>query len=450
MKQNINVIVKIPRELFDLIDADLDRTHIHATERVGFITTKSQMLSSTECLILMTGYNPVQDDHYIKDHSVGAHIDSDAIIIAMQRIMTNKCGQFHVHKHWGDGVPDFSPTDMRGLSPVMKSFQVDSLEPHGLFLINADSFNCLVWLPGNEDPVYADQISIIGYPLKQVYPKVHSIPEMPEKLDRQSFLGEDSHWFLNKIKIGIVGLGGGGSHVMQQAAHVGIGNIILFDPDYVEKTNLNRMVGASELDAKNKTPKVSTAERLIKAVNPDANVIPIEDKWQNHSLELHKCDIVFGCIDSLVGRRDLEAECRKYLIPYIDVGMDVYQYNNERPAVRGQIILSMPGDLCCTCYGFLSEENLAEEVGKYGDAGGLPQVIWSNGVLSSTAIGIAVDLITGWSGQKSRRVYLSYNGNTNIVIPHINGDFPSNRKCIHFPFNNVGPTIWGKPKKNKL
>lgn len=46
-------------------------------------------------------------------------------------------------------------------------------------------------------------------------------------LDRQSFLGPESDALLNGSTVGIAGLGGGGSHVAQQLAHVGIGSFVL-------------------------------------------------------------------------------------------------------------------------------------------------------------------------------------------------------------------------------
>jgi hypothetical protein len=52
--------------------------------------------------------------------------------------------------------------------------------------------------------------------------------------------------------------------------------------------------------------------------------------------------------------------------------------------------------------GFLTDELLTQEAARYGDAGGRPQVIWSNGVLCSAAVGIIVDLLTGWSGRTGK------------------------------------------------
>ena len=55
--------------------------------------------------------------------------------------------------------------------------------------------------------------------------------------------------------VGIVGLGGGGSHIVQQLAHIGIHYFTCFDGDVVEYTNLNRLVGAIASDV---------ADRILK------------------------------------------------------------------------------------------------------------------------------------------------------------------------------------------
>ena len=49
------------------------------------------------------------------------------------------------------------------------------------------------------------------------------------KFDRQSFLGVNSQSIIQSTKVGIVGLGGGGSHVVQQLAHIGFLNFVIFD-----------------------------------------------------------------------------------------------------------------------------------------------------------------------------------------------------------------------------
>src|SRR3989338_6382257 len=65
---------------------------------------------------------------------------------------------------------------------------------------------------------------------------------MPDHQSRQSFLGEHSEKFLKATTAGVIGLSGGGSHVCQQLAHIGVGNYVIVDLQIIEDTNLNRLV----------------------------------------------------------------------------------------------------------------------------------------------------------------------------------------------------------------
>ena len=98
----------------------------------------------------------------------------------------------------------------------------------------------------------------------------------------------------------------------------------------------------------------------------------------------------------------------------------------------------MPGQLCMRCLGFLTEERLAAEAAFYGAAGGRPQVVWPNGILASSAVGILVDIVTGWSGSSDRLVYLSYDGNAGTLMPHVRLTYLDSATCPHFPEYDVG------------
>ena len=90
------------------------------------------------------------------------------------------------------------------------------------------------------------------------------------------------------------------------------------------------------------------------------------------------------------------------------------------------------------CLGFLSEKNLAKEAARYGEAGIRPQVVWANGVLASTAVGLLVDLVTGWTREMHPPVYLSYESNRGTVKPHVRLPFVSGVECTHYPADEVG------------
>lgn len=429
--------IRIPQSIYDHMMKELRKPHVYAHERVGFLTSGSKMLASGVLIITITGFHSVCDDDYIKDDSVGARINSAAIRKAMQLILDREEGCFHVHLHDHFGMPSPGTTDKKGIPGIVNSFANVSSQPHGFIIFSKDSFYVTVKIAGITQLITPQIISVIGYPMKFVLPGKTS--EKPINLyDRQSFLGPLSQFFFQHIKIGIIGYGGGGSHFGQQLAHLGCKQIVVFDDDIIEDTNHNRLVGAWHSDIHKNTPKATIAKRSIRKIFPGANINIKKYIWQNQPDELLDCDIVLTAVDTYIGRHDLEAACRRYLIPMIDIGMDVYLHKKDPPHMSGQVILSMPGMPCMHCFGFLNNEKLKIEAAKYGDTGGRPQVIWPNGTLASSAIGILVDLLTGWTKQTDRIVYLSYNGNTQLISKHIRVEFAGST-CCHYPLDQTGP-----------
>ncbi|HWZ84107.1 MAG TPA: ThiF family adenylyltransferase [Terriglobales bacterium] len=265
---------------------------------------------------------------------------------------------------------------------------------------------------------------------------------MNERSKRQSFLGSQSDRVLGDCSVAIVGLGGGGSHIAQQLAHLGVGSFFLIDPDLVEESNLNRLIGGTVEDATKKTLKTLVASRLVRGINPLAQVVCLDGKWQEFHQILRGSDIIFGCLDTYRDRYELEITARRYLLPYIDIGMDVHEVEG-RFSVSGQVILSMPGSLCMRCLGFLREDLLAREAENYAAAGGRPQVVWANGALASAAVGVFTQLFTPWHEGHAECVYLEYDGNNQTVatsnrLAHMRG-----KQCPHFlQFSDLGDPFW--------
>lgn len=260
---------------------------------------------------------------------------------------------------------------------------------------------------------------------------------MGDRFSRQSFLGDDAERAISEAKIGVVGLGGGGSHVIQQMAHVGFRDFVVYDPDTIEGHNLNRLVGGTNIDAAMRMSKTMIAERLIRNVNYDAAVLRVESRWQDNPEPLRGCDLVFGCVDGYRERWELQVMSRRFVIPLIDIGLDVKIEGDESPRMAGQVIMSLPGGPCMRCLHFITDENLEREAAQYSDAGVRPQVVWANGVLASTAVGLAVDLLTGWTRSSPDAVYLSYDGNTGVVGPDKRLKYVQ-RPCPHFSVEEVG------------
>lgn len=269
---------------------------------------------------------------------------------------------------------------------------------------------------------------------------------MSERHSRQSFLGHCSEEILQGRRVAIVGYGGGGSHIGQQLAHIGFGEVTVIDGDAIEESNLNRLVGGTSEDVMVGARKVDIAYRVIKAVRPATVVERVASDWAEASALMREAHIVMGAVDSFAGRVQLEAFCRRHLMPYIDIGMDVA---GEPPDFRifGQVVLSSPGRPCLRCMGVVTERMLEQEerARQYGEAGSKPQVIWPNGVLASTAVGLLMQLVTPWHARPVESAHLEYDGNSHTLrhAPRLKVILERAIPCTHYLAHEVGDPFFG-------
>lgn len=257
-------------------------------------------------------------------------------------------------------------------------------------------------------------------------------------LARQAFLGEKCEQVFARLKVGIIGLGGGGSHVAQQLAHLGILNFVLVDPQGMEDTNLNRLVGATERDVLKGTPKVDIAERVIFSIRPKATIIKRKKKWQEAADDLKICDVIIAGLDSVRAKDELDGFARRFLIPYIDMGMDVHRGEVGGYFIGGQVVLSCPGTPCLRCFGVVTQAKVEEESRQYGEAGPNPQVVWPNGVLASTAVGLLIQLVSPWHPHPIESAYFEYDGNRNTLMPSAMLKALQGRPCPHHSVHDTG------------
>src|SRR6266699_4844347 len=85
--------------------------------------------------------------------------------------------------------------------------------------------------------------------------------------------------------ISIVGVGGLGSVVAEHLIHMGFHEINLVDPDVLEMSNLNRVVGAYYEDAQKKRYKVDVVKRHATSINPQATVLACKSDVHDKEME---------------------------------------------------------------------------------------------------------------------------------------------------------------------
>jgi len=135
--------------------------------------------------------------------------------------------------------------------------------------------------------------------------------------------GEKTVELLNSLRVGVVGCSGTGSWIVEQLARLGVGELILVDPDVVEHKNLNRIVNSTLEDAEARTAKVQSLSLAIARMGTCTRVTARQENLYNLGVlrELATCDVLFGCMDSVDGRDLLNRSAAFYIIPYFDLGV---------------------------------------------------------------------------------------------------------------------------------
>ena len=151
---------------------------------------------------------------------------------------------------------------------------------------------------------------------------------------------------------------------------------------------------------------------MISVIDPDIEVTPFVELFSTTATveALRHCDLIVACVDRLQVRDDLSRFCKRYLIPLIDVGIEITP-DRDRPgaveAITGRVTKVMPAGPCLRCQGIIDDEKLAAErdgqpLG-YTGAASVPDsaVVTLNGIVASAAATEALQQLTGFAGTRA-------------------------------------------------
>ncbi len=326
-----------------------------------------------------------------------------------------------VHTHPGEQPPRFSLTDDQGESELAAFLLRRELQPlHGALVMNNGGMSARVL--GTSDLV---RVVSIGDRLTTEFDPYSNNTEAGPMFDRQvRALGADGQRVLADLSVGIVGLGGTGSIAAQQLAHLGVRRFVLIDPDHLEVTNLNRVVGTTELDVAQ--PKVDLARRHIQSIAPKAAVHTVTGDVVHERVarELLETDLILCCTDSHGSRSVVQQIAYQYLIPCIDVGSTITAEGGHIVGVFGRVQLLGPDQPCLWCAGLLSSEQVRRDMTNaferqadpyiQGAHEPAPAVISLNATVVSLAVTMLLGIVTPIPiGPR----YLIYNATSSTLRP---------------------------------
>lgn len=323
-----------------------------------------------------------------------------------------------VHCHGGTDEVAFSKVDLAshahgypGLLELIGSRVV------GALVFAHDAVAGDLWFPDGTRAAL-DSLIITDPVLRSLTPAPPPVVTADPHYDRQARLfGDRGQAVLRHQTIGIVGLGGAGSLINELLARLGVGHLILIDPDRVETSNLSRLVGGTHRDAHTlltddarpqwvqrlgrrlAARKVDVAARVARAASPGIRITSIGAGVEDDDVarQLLACDHIFLAADSATARLVVNAICHQYLIPVTQVGAKV---TADRDGTVTDIFavsrLIAPGRGCLKCNGLISPDRLRQEATavdqlerqRYVDDDGVhaPSVITLNAIATAHAV----------------------------------------------------------------
>jgi molybdopterin/thiamine biosynthesis adenylyltransferase/rhodanese-related sulfurtransferase len=195
-------------------------------------------------------------------------------------------------------------------------------------------------------------------------------------------VGEAGQEKLLKSKVFLMGAGGLGSPAALYLAAAGVGTIGIVDMDTVDLSNLQRQV--IHTNDRIGMPKVASAEEAIRAINPDVNVVTVQERLTSDNAReiLGKFDLVLDGGDNFPTR---------YLINDVCVEQNKPNLHGSIFRFEGQVTTFIPGKgPCYRClYPSPPPPDMAPSCAEAGVLGILPGTI---GLLQATE---AIKLILG-------------------------------------------------------
>ena len=176
------------------------------------------------------------------------------------------------------------------------------------------------------------------------------------------------------------------------------------DPDTVEHSNLNRLVGATGNDIGRS--KVETIAEAIRTIVPSGSITVLQESvlQDSSARKLLSADFLFCCTDSHGSRAVINQLAYQYFLPTIDMGVALATVRGSVIHISGRVEMLSPGLGCLTCGELLDASEVRRDfltteerdADPYFLGPGVPQpaVISFNTTVSSLAVTMFIASVT--------------------------------------------------------
>ena len=433
------VVLHVPTNVFEEIQTHLLEKNADS-ESAGFMFVVPATQDGDSDVYDHVEWYPVPPEGFVEDSRFHLELTDEFRASVIKRAHDLGASIVEFHSHLGPQPARFSPFDRRGLSEFVPHVRWRLRKrPYFAVVVTRTGFDSLAWMTDTEKPQHLDAI-VAGDRVFQPT-KLSSLVADSARYDRNArFFGQSGQDALAAANVAVVGVGGLGTHVVQQLALLGVGSLVLIDSEEVDDTNRNRYVGLRHDDPVPGMPKVELGRRLAGEVNPAVEVVPIPECLRSQPAfdAIIESDYVFGCLDNDGSRLILNELCLAYAKPYFDLASDIIE---DGTSYGGRVCVVGDDKGCLVCYDeldlqaaqvdLMSDKQRKDYADIYGvqlsDLGRVgPSVVSINGVVASLGVTEFMLMATGVPRRPSK--VLKYYGERGVITAPTRSPDPD---CYH-------------------
>lgn len=347
--------------------------------------------------------HPAPDSAYKRRSTSQASLDPEFIVPIVRQARDRELSVIFSHTHPGPSAsaPRFSPIDDEG-EKHLASFLERRAPGTDHYALVLGPGGCTARVLGTDSPVEVQEVRETVRLLRGPDTTEASGAEWDRQVRAFGALGQAR---LRQLRVAIVGCGGTGSVVAQQLAHLGVGHLLLVDPDTIENSNLNRVVGASIGDVG--CAKVAVTAAMITRTGLGTEVTTVQGDVRDRLVaeRLTTVDAIISCTDSHSSRMVINQLAYQYVIPAFDVGVAIGAEAGTVNYIAGRAQMLAPGLACLVCSNTIdgiqvrrelqSEAERARDPYIVGHSEPQPAVISINSTLSSLLVTMFLSAFAG-------------------------------------------------------
>jgi molybdopterin/thiamine biosynthesis adenylyltransferase len=217
---------------------------------------------------------------------------------------------------------------------------------------------------------------------------------------------------IQEAKILMVGVGAIGNEVGKNLILSGFRNISIIDMDYIVRSNLNRCLFFTDLDADKKRLKAEVVAEKMKQMDPEVKIDYYTKKIEEMPEDfIPSHNAVLGCLDNVGARLHLNAHSYYNKIPYID---------GATLGLIGKVQVVLPPETSCLECG-MNKTHMKIMEKRFSCTGTditffeqkMPAEITTTAIVSAIQVRETIKIISGHKDKIIRNLYY-YDGKRNV------------------------------------